>query len=1001
MKAVQLLVQSTLPEDLQREEYGMDARSMGDLMAEVARRHPDKYEEISKQLSDAGLYSSYIQGETLGLEDLKPVVDKEKIFAKMDAELALAKKAAKNDEDYRKQRLAIWARYSDEIEKVTMEESLRRGNNLGYSVASGARGKPTQLKMMLTTPGLYTDANDNVIPLFVRNSFGQGLRPHEYLAGTYGARKSVLATKRATAKGGFLAKQMVQASSPMMVTESDCGSSNGIDLDIHDKSLKNRVLAREVNGLPAGTVLDRAAITDLKKRGVENVVVRSALTCETGSGICAHCVGKNAEGKFPPIGEAVGISAAQAIGEPITQGALNCLMEGTMVRMADFSVRPIETLVVGDMVLGSDLEGNTFPTRVDAVWDQGLQPVQRRYFKMGQTEQLIHLDSTSCHPILANTKTYGKTNGKMNYVAQKLDAGKPHVNFAAVLPRSVAVPGKEEPWAVMLGVLLGDGNRWTGDNDETPSMSCADESEIEHLREILLPLNVGLNKNKRSHDWRLVMLEDSDIPRSTDGRVVSGVRSPIKKKIIEWDLQGKYAHEKRLPSVALRWSQESCAAILAGFIATDGSVFKNKAGHVGISFASCSRGLLEDLKDLLRLKLCVYSSSITKTGKKGEGNRIHDMWQFTITRQDQLLQLFPHIKALIPGVKRERLSSYLENVSYELRNPDPFYRAKRVETEDLGVHQCWDISVANADSLFVLENGLIVKNTKHTGGVGGGAKREYSGFDWINQFLQTPSQFKDRAVVAEKDGRVERIEEAPQGGTYVTVAGERYYVQPGFEVEVKEGQVLEAGDQLSAGLINPADVVRLRGLGEGRRYFADRLKRMLDDSGMEADRRSTEMLARSAINHVTIEDLDDPSGYLPDDVVSYNKYLRDYVPSEDTEPLAPSKAVGKILQAPALHYSIGTRVTPSMAKRLEDSKWDRIQVSSQEPKFTPQMVRLQSASHNNPDWLAQQHTSYLKRQLSDSAARGQDTNIERNVHFAPRLAVGQDFGKNVRERGEF
>lgn len=614
MKAVQLLVQSTLPEDLQRPEYDLDARSLGDLMAEVARSHPDKYESISKNLSDAGLRASYLQGETLGLEDLKPVVDKQKIFDKMDAEIDLAQKHAKDDDDFKQQRLRIWGRYADELEKVTMKAALAKGNNLGYSVASGARGKPAQLKMMLTTPGLYTDANDNVIPLFVRRSFGQGLRPHEYLAGTYGARKSVLATKRATAKGGFLAKQMVQASSPMMVTEDDCESSNGVDLDIHDRSLKNRVLSREVNGLPAGTVLDRASITDLKKRGVESVIVRSALTCETGSGICKHCVGKDAKGNFPQIGEAVGITAAQAIGEPITQGALN---------------------------------------------------------------------------------------------------------------------------------------------------------------------------------------------------------------------------------------------------------------------------------------------------------------------------------------------------------------------------------------------------TKHTGGVGGGAKREYSGFEWINQFLQTPSQFKDRAVVSEADGRVERIEEAPQGGTYVSVAGERYYVPPGFDVEVEEGQTVEAGDSLSAGLVNPSDVVRLRGLGEGRRYFADRLKQMLDDSGMEADRRTTEMLARSAINHVKIDNLDDPGGYLPDDIVSYNKYLSEYEPPEDTTPLLPGKAVGKILQAPALHYAIGTRVTPSMAKRLEKSKWGEIHVSDTKPRFSPQMVRLQSASHNNPDWLAQQHTSYLKRQLSDAAARGQDTNIQENTHFAPRLAVGADFGKGIREDGKF
>jgi len=114
-----------------------------------------------------------------------------------------------------------------------------------------------------------------------------------------------------------------------------------------------------------------------------------------------------------------------------------------------------------------------------------------------------------------------------------------------------------------------------------------------------------------------------------------------------------------------------------------------------------------------------------------------------------------------------------------------------------------------------------------------------------------------------------------------------------------------------------------------------------------------------------------------------------------------SKAVGTYLQNPALHYTIGTRVTPKIAKHLADAGFNEVFTSPTEPKFKSHMIRLRAATHNNTDWLASMHTSYLKKQLSDSAFRGEDTNVESNVHFAPRLAIGENFGENIRQTGKF
>jgi DNA-directed RNA polymerase subunit beta' len=613
MKAIQLLVNSQLPPDLRDYNREFDSKSLGSLMAEVARKYPDQYERISKAISDIGRKASYFQGESLTLNDNRPVIDRDKILVEMDNEIEEAKRTSIDKDDFENKKVEVWSKYNDRIQKETAREALARKNNLAYSVMSGARGKPAQLKMMLSTPGLYTDAQDNIIPLFVRTSFAEGLRPAEYLAGTYGARKAVLSTKRATAKGGDLAKQMVQSASNLVVSENDCGAANGIDLESDDKSLRGRVLARDLGNVPAGTVLDKNALASIRRQGAGKLIVRSPMTCQAKEGVCARCMGLNALGKFPAKGDAVGITAAQAIGEPITQGALN---------------------------------------------------------------------------------------------------------------------------------------------------------------------------------------------------------------------------------------------------------------------------------------------------------------------------------------------------------------------------------------------------VKHQGGAAG-TDRRYAGFSVINQFVQTPDTFPDKAVLSKIGGQVNSVIEAPQGGYYVTVDSEPHYISPGYPVTVKVGERVEAGDTMSEGLADPGEIVELRGLGEGRKYYSDKLKQLLDDSGMEADRRNTELMARAALDHLQITDIKEDDEYLPDDVVSYSYFSNRYTPPKDTAKYKSDKAVGTYLQSPALHYTIGTKITPKIAKHLTSSGFEEVFSSPESPTFKPHMVRLRAATHHGTDWLASMHTSYLKKQLSDSAIRGEDSNVENNIHFAPRLAIGTNFGENIEQTGKF
>ena len=122
---------------------------------------------------------------------------------------------------------------------------------------------------------------------------------------------------------------------------------------------------------------------------------------------------------------------------------------------------------------------------------------------------------------------------------------------------------------------------------------------------------------------------------------------------------------------------------------------------------------------------------------------------------------------------------------------------------------------------------------------------------------------------------------------------------------------------------------------------------------------------------------------------------------ETTHAMKAKQAVGKYLQQPILHYTIGTRITPQVVKNLESVGYDNVYADDTKPEFEPEMIRLRGASHTSPDWMASQGTSYLTKQLQESVTRGDDTNVLHNPDWRPRLAYGAGFAKDLQTTGIF
>ena len=283
-------------------------------------------------------------------------------------------------------------------------------------------------------------------------------------------------------------------------------------------------------------------------------------------------------------------------------------------------------------------------------------------------------------------------------------------------------------------------------------------------------------------------------------------------------------------------------------------------------------------------------------------------------------------------------------------------------------------------------------SVKHSGGQASTQKGSKQGLDLINQLVQVPTEFQGGAAISKHDGTIDAITDAPQGGKYVMVNGEQHWVPPGAQVTGKIGDVVEAGDVMSEGIPNPYEIVQHKGIGEGRRYFTDLLKKTFADSNLPAHRRNIELLSRGLINHVRITDPDGPEDTVPDDVVEYDGLVRGYQPRHGTKPMAPHQAVGMHLERPVLHYSIGTRVTPKVASTLKTHGIGEVQAHADVPSFQPEMNRAMETLSHSPDWMVRLGGFQLKKGLIESVHRGRSSDTH-GTSYIPALAAGTEFGK--------
>jgi DNA-directed RNA polymerase subunit beta' len=287
-------------------------------------------------------------------------------------------------------------------------------------------------------------------------------------------------------------------------------------------------------------------------------------------------------------------------------------------------------------------------------------------------------------------------------------------------------------------------------------------------------------------------------------------------------------------------------------------------------------------------------------------------------------------------------------------------------------------------------------SSKHSGGVAGQDEKKVTGFKEVAQFVNVPKHFVGGATLAEVPGIVSRIDKAPQGGQYVTIAKEQHYVPQNVKLTVKRGDKVEAGDMLSEGIPNPAEIVRHKGIGEGRRYFAEKYTEILKNNGAGNHRRNVEAIARGLINRVKITDPKGFNGYYMDDVVPYDMLVRDYKPRKGFTVKTPVASKGLYLEKPVLHYTVGTKITGSVAKNLSNAGIKSIVVHKEKVPFDSVMPRVMDIPGTDPDWQVRLGGFNLKRTFLDAATKGA-TSKTGDTSYIPSIVKGEEIYSDYTE----
>jgi DNA-directed RNA polymerase subunit beta' len=352
-----ILFNEVLPEGFDFQNETMDSKNVKKMINKIVDIYGDKASETLDKIKDLGFKFATKSGITWGMDDLIVPVEKKELMKQAEEKIRVIEdyyeKGLLSRDEKANQVIEVWKKVKNEIEKL-VPLAISSQSPVFSIVDSGSRGSWSQPVQMAGMKGLVANPAGRIIELAIKNSFKEGFDVLEYFISTHGARKGTADTALRTSTSGYLTRRLVDVAHDVIVKEEDCGDKEGLILSrkqaeeinqdfvhkIFGRISMEKIIDPETNEVvvKSGEAIDLKKALKIKELNIPEIKVRSPLTCKCKRGICQKCYGLDLGWKrMVNIGEAVGVVAAQAIGEPGTQLTMRTFHTGGVAGEADIT----------------------------------------------------------------------------------------------------------------------------------------------------------------------------------------------------------------------------------------------------------------------------------------------------------------------------------------------------------------------------------------------------------------------------------------------------------------------------------------------------------------------------------------------------------------------------------------------------------------------------------------------------------------------------------------
>jgi DNA-directed RNA polymerase subunit beta' len=354
-----IIFNEALPEEMRFKNKIMDKKGLRDVVGECYHMFgPERTATVVDDIKKLGFSYATKSGTTIAISDITIPPDKEKILTEADQRVLEMERQYRRgliteDEQYT-QTLDVWTETKDRVTQAVTKSLDPFGSIYIMAVSGATKGQFQQISQIAGMRGLMADPSGRIIDLPIRANFREGLSVLEYFISTHGARKGLADTALRTADSGYLTRRLVDVAQTVIVQEDDCGTQAGIWIRRSEEKALGETMGERILGriaaanvvdpatgeiiVSAGEEIDETRVKLINGAGVAEVFVRSPLTCQARQGVCRLCYGRDlARGKLVETGEAVGIIAAQSIGEPGTQLTMRTFHTGGVAGTEDIT----------------------------------------------------------------------------------------------------------------------------------------------------------------------------------------------------------------------------------------------------------------------------------------------------------------------------------------------------------------------------------------------------------------------------------------------------------------------------------------------------------------------------------------------------------------------------------------------------------------------------------------------------------------------------------------